>query len=303
MNAKMIRDCTYPALGATTAIVLAGIGLSAMTSQAAQSRLTVSAAYRAEADIDGGLGDFNENRFSVSGAHTMNMSERLQLEPILSYRYSSYDFSRNDLWDEVHQPRATVLARYGLNEHWTLFAGPSIGLSAESDADFGDAVTYGAALGATYSVNKNLTLGGGFTVSTEIEEDVRVRPVAIVRWLLNDEWEVEAGYTEVAAQGGPGAEVRYQLTSQWSLGAGFQYQEKRFRLSEDGPVRDGVGEDRAYPIYARVAWSVCPNATLELVGGVALGGELTVENRDDHEVREENYDPAPLVGLRANVTF
>jgi len=48
---------------------------------------------------------------------------------------------------------------------------------------------------------------------------------------------------------------------------------------------------------------MCPNAALELVGGVSVGGELRIENRDGHKIAELDYDPAPLVGLRAIFTF
>ncbi len=265
-------------------------------------RLSTSIGYRADADIDGG-GDFNETRFSLTGSKAFNPNERLRLDPIVSYRFSAYDFSSAEPWEDVHGLRATFLARYALDGKWAVFGGPSIGIAAESGADLGDSFVYGGALGVSYSVSEMLTVGGGLTFSSEIEDEARVRPILILNWRINDRWTVESGYTEVAGAGGPGGEITYKINDQWSVGGGMQFQEKRFRLSDDGPVRDGVGEDTSLPIYAKVIWQACPNAAFELVGGVAAWGELRLENRHGHKIAETDYDPAPLIGLRALFSF
>ena len=42
---------------------------------------------------------------------------------------------------------------------------------------------------------------------------------------------------------------------------------------------------------------------LELFGGVALGGELRVEDEDGSRIEQEEYDAAPLVGIRGIFRF
>lgn len=285
-------------------LTLGAAGLLPLLAQDSQPfRVAVGIGYRADADIDNRGGDFNETRLSLTGSRAFNVNEKFKIEPLLAYRFSAYDFSRPEPWDDIHTFRATVLAHYAIDDVWSIFGGPSIALSGESDADFGDAVTIGGALGVTYQVNERLVVGAGFTVSSEIEDDARIRPLLIVNWQINDRWSLESGYTEVAGGGGPGGEVRYKITDGWSVAGGVQYQEKRFRLSDEGPVRDGVGEDTSLPIYAKVTWQVCPNAALELLGGVSVGGELRIENSGGHKIAEVDYDPAPLVGLRAIFTF
>lgn len=266
-------------------------------------RIAIGGGYRAEADIDNNGGDFDELRFSVSASRTYQANERLTVEPMLAYRFSAYDFSGREPWDDIHAGRGTVLFRYGFDERWSIFGGPSLGVSGESGADFGDAVTFGGAVGASYKLSENLAVGAGFTASTEIEDDARIRPLVILNWQIDDRWSVESGYTEVAGGGGPGGELRYKINQAWTVAGGVQYQEKRFRLSDDASVRDGVGEDSAWPIYGKLTWQVCPNGALELVGGVSAGGELRLENKDGHKITEVDYDPAPLIGLRAILTF
>jgi hypothetical protein len=282
------------------------LGMAVVLPLAAQDkepyRVFVGGGHRADADLDGG-GDFSETRFSLGAARGFRASPKLRIEPALTYRFSAYDFSGTEPWDDIHTLRATALAQYFLDERWTVFGGPSVGFAGEGDADVSDAMTFGGVFGASYKLGDGLVLGAGFTASTEIEDDARVRPLVIVNWRVNDRWSVESGYTEVAAGGGPGGEIRYRINDAWSVAGGVQYHEKRFRLSDDSRVREGVGEDSSFPIYAKVTWQVCPQAALELVGGVAVAGELTLDNRNGRQLVRTDYDPAPLVGLRANFTF
>lgn len=295
---------SFASLGWLVALALGAAASLPLSAQDAKPfRVGVGVGYRAIADIDKGGGDFNETRLSVSGSRTFQVNEKLMVEPILTYRFSAYDFSKPEPWDDIHTFRATALLRYAIDENWGVLGGPSVGVAGESDADVEDAITFGAALAASYRVSPDLTVGAGFTVSTEIEDSARIRPLVIVNWQINDRWSFESGYMEVAGGGGVGGEVRYKIAEAWSVAAGLQYQEKRFRLSDDARVRDGVGEDSSWPIFARVTWQVCPNGALELVAGVSVGGELRLENRKGQTLRSVDYDPAPLVGLRALLTF
>jgi hypothetical protein len=265
-------------------------------------RVTAGFGYRTDADIDGG-GDFDELRFSVAGVGIIRFSDQWSMAPILSYRFSHYDWSFRDLWEDIHTLRTTPLMQYALDDHWTIFAGPSIGFSAESGADIGDSFTVGGIVGVRYKISPTLTVGGALGVSSQIEDDAVVIPIPIVNWEINDQWALNAGFTEVAAAGGIGAEINYRINDKWSAGAGVQFQRKRFRLSDDGPVRDGVGEDRNVPVYAKLAWQACKNGTLELVGGVAAGGNVRIEDQNGHKLGDEDYDPSGLIGLRAVFTY
>lgn len=266
-------------------------------------RASVGVGYRADADIDKHGGDFNETRVSVTASRGFNPNEKLRIEPILTYRFSAYDFSKPEPWDDIHSFRATVMARYVIDEKWAVFAGPSVGFTGEAGADVGDAITFGGALGASYRFSERLTIGAGFTISSEIEDDPLILPLAILNWQINDQWSIEGGYMEAAGAAGPGGEIVYKINESIAVGGGLQYHQKRFRLSDDARVSEGVGEDSSWPLYAKVTWQVCPRAAIELLGGVSLGGELRLEDRNGHKISKADYDPAPLIGLRALFSF
>jgi len=296
----------YSIRSSASALVL-GAALVSVLPLAAQEdgafHVSTGFGYRTDADIDHDGGDFNETRFGVTANRPFNYDERWRLDPIVAYRFSSYDFSGPELWDEVHQFRATLMLRHVINEKWAVFGGPTVALAMESSADAGEALTFGGTLGVTYHVHERLTIGGGLGVITELEDNPTFRPVVLLNWRIHDQWTLESGYFEAAGSGGPGVEIRYQINEHWNVGAGAQYQENRFRLSEDGPVRDGVGEDSFVPVYGKVTWRINKQAALELLGGVSLGGELRVENRKGHTVSKDDYDPAALLGLRALLSF
>jgi hypothetical protein len=265
-------------------------------------RVAAGFGYRTDANIDHD-GDFSEARFNLTAERPVNLNDQWRLSPILGYRFSAFDFSGAEPWDDVHQLRGTVTARYALDEQWAIFGGPSIALAMESGADASDALTFGFTAGVTYKVNERLVVGGGLGVTTEIEDSATVRPVVIINWRIDDHWSLESGYFDAAGSGGPGAEIRYHINEQWSVAGGGQYQENRFRLDEDGSVPDGVGEDTFIPIYAKATWTINKNAALEALAGVSFGGELRLDNSRGHKIFDEDYDPAPLFGLRGIFTF
>jgi long-subunit fatty acid transport protein len=265
-------------------------------------RVTTGLGYRADADIDGG-GDFNELRFSVAGAGFIRFNDQWSLIPIVSYRFSHYDWSFRDPWEDIHTVRTTPLVQYVLDDHWTLFGGPALGFSAESGADLGDSFVFGGIVGARYRVSPSLTVGGALGVFSQIEDNASVVPLPIVSWQINEQWMLDAGFTEVAAAGGVGAEISYKINDRWSAGAGLQLQRKRFRLSDDGPAPDGVGEDSSIPVYAKLAWQAWNNGSFELIGGVSAGGNVRIEDKNGHKIADDDYDPSGLIGLRGVFTF
>lgn len=63
-------------------------------------------------------------------------------------------------------------------------------------------------------------------------------------------------------------------------------------------VRPG---ERAYLDGPYGAFSVDRHRSLGYVliaGGVALGGEVRLDDRNGHRINKQGYDPAPYVGLR-----
>jgi opacity protein-like surface antigen len=262
--------------------------------------------YRAKADLDDG-GEFSELAFSVRGGPSFALTDDLKLIAWASYRFSHYDFDdfgvNVDPWENIHTFRATPIVSYTMNEQWSFYGGPSFGISGEEGADFSHSFTAGVLAGVSYKVHDKLSVGGGLGIFSQIEDNARLLPFITVNWEFLDHWNLRVGFSEVAASAGLGAEVTYDFNPQWKFGGGFQFQRKRFLLDEDGPIPSGVGEDKSVPIYAKVGWQATERTLLELIAGVTVGGQVTLEDQNETEIAEEDYDPSAIIGLRAVFTF
>lgn len=247
--------------------------------------------------------ELSETSFSVRGGPGFSLSEDLHLYALASYRFSRYDWKNTpgDQFEDIHMFRATPVLRWTMDETWTIYGGPTIAFAAEDGADFGSSVTGGGFGAFSYKVHEDLAVGAGLGIFSQIEDDARIVPFVTADWRFYEQWNLHVGFTEVAATGGLGAEVSYDLNDQWRVGGGIQFQQKRFRLAE--ATGDAVAQDKSIPIFARATWKMSENMAFEFLAGVAAGGELLIEDNDGNEIFEEDYDPSALIGLRAVFNF
>ena len=99
-----------------------------------------------------------------------------------------------------------------------------------------------------------------------------------------------------------------------TLGAGFAFQSRRFRLRDRNragnpprrPNRNddgGVGQETEMPIFLAIGWKPSPKTSIDLLGGVAVAGNVRVEDEDGGRIKDDSYDPAPFLGLRGQIFF
>jgi hypothetical protein len=260
--------------------------------------------YQAEADIDGpGGGSIQVNRFDAGVGTQTQLSERLRWANTLFFAINDYDFdgggfSAGDPWETILETRFGTQLVYPIDDQWAVRGGGLVMLSREFDADWGDSFTGGGTLGVDYRHSESLFVSLGLGVITQIEDDVTAVPMVALQWLPADQWALRVGAVPVNGGALAGAEVAYELSDQWELGLGLLYREDRFRLDDSGPAPDGVGQEQFLPLRLRAAWRFHPRMTLHFIAGMALGGELKLEDQNGNTLREEDYDPAAYLGAR-----
>ena len=153
-------------------------------------------------------------------------------------------------------------------------------------------------MGAEYRHSDTLFASIGVAVISQIEDDAQVTPMVGVNWRPDPKWTLRLG--AVPATGGTAAagEVAYQIADPIELGLGLLYHQRRFRLDDSGPAPEGVGADNSLPIRLRLGWSITDYLALHALGGVVVGGEVELEDRQGNGLRKEDYDPAAYVGIR-----
>jgi hypothetical protein len=133
-------------------------------------------------------------------------------------------------------------------------------------------------------------------------EETTVFPFPVVDWRFDSRWRL-VNPLAAGPTGPAGLELDYGFDNGWTLGVGATWRKTRFRLSEDGPAPDGVGEMAGVPIFVRISRDFSRAFTLNLYAGVVVRGELRVENSSGDLLRKEDVEPAPLLGLNATFRF
>lgn len=267
------------------------------------------ALYQFDSDLDKG-GSYSSSRFNIQAGQGYSWDRRTGVSVALSYSYDDYSFSdsndsgvvQTSFWNDIHSVSVSTPVRMGIDNNWSAFLFPSLRTSGESGARLSDTITGGIFAGAAYKFSPTLSIGPGLGVMTQLEESASIFPILIIDWKITDKLSLETG-RGLAATLGPGLTLNYQANPKWRLALGGRYEKLRFRLDKNGNTPGGVGEDSAIPVFGSCTYNVTPRATVSVVGGVELAGELKVENSKGYTVTEESVDPGIFGGLTFNVRF
>ncbi len=261
---------------------------------------SISPVHLGNADLDGG-GDYSEFGAVVRAGVTRSIGGTNLAGVTFTYDYADYSFSDPVAfggvapWDVVRRYGVAVPLAFGFAERWVLGVIPSVDWFRENGADEGESISWGGIVSVTRFFERGNRLGLGLGVFERIEK-TSVYPLLLVDWQLDDRWRV-VNPLPAGPTGPAGLEVDYRFDSGWRLGVGAAWRTKRFRLSEAGPVPNGIGEERGMPVFLRATRDFGARMSLNLYAGVVTSGELRVENPNGNALREVDVDPAPLLGL------
>jgi hypothetical protein len=265
-----------------------------------QPFVSVTPIYLGNSGMDGG-GDYSAWGAFVRAGVDGSIGSGNRAGIAVNYDYTDYSFSNPVAFGGV-APWNTVL-RYGvaaplafqLGQGWFLGVVPSIDWIHETGADEGDSINWGGFLSATRFFADGNRLGLGVGVFQRIEK-TSVFPLLVIDWKLGDRWRL-VNPLQAGPTGPAGLELEYRLDGGWSLGFGAAYRTTRFRLSDSGPVPNGIGEERGIPVFLRATTSVAPGVSVNLYAGVVTGGQLRVESPSGDTLRQVDVDPSLLLGL------
>ena len=265
--------------------------------------------YQFDTDLDEG-GSYNATRLTIQAGHGYAWDRRTSVSLALGYSYDGYSFSKGggigggiasfDPWEDIHSLSLGLPMRKGIGEAWSAFLIPSLRSTGESGSSFDDTITGGVLTGFAYRFSDRLTIGPGIGVVSQLEDSATVFPVIIIDWKITDRLSLGTG-RGLGATLGPGLTLNYQANQLWNFAIGGRYEEFRFRLDNDGAVKDGIGEDKSFPVFASCTYSFNPKTQVSLVGGIEFGGELVLEDEKGHRITKESYDPGGFLGVTFNV--
>jgi hypothetical protein len=265
-------------------------------------------ATQTESDLKDTAGAFSVNRWFLAAGVDYVWDRRTSLGISFGAGESTYDFTglTNDggeaPWDTAEDQRLSLVGRFGFGETGSVIIIPSYRYNGEKDSDSGEARTWGLLAGAAWRISEDLTIGPGFGVFSQLEDSSRVFPILVIDWNITERWNLSTGRGLAASQG-PGLSLSYQLNPAWSLGFTGRYEDVRFRLDENGPVHNGVGRDKSFPMVLSASWAPTPKVGLSLFAGAEIAGELELQDPDGVTVERSDYDAAPLLGFSFKAKF
>lgn len=251
------------------------------------------------------LGSYTLQAYNFSGGTNVDPSGGPPPERLQDQKYYQ--------WDDVHRGVIAALVGHDVNDRWRLIGGALVRSWGEGGANFGDTITGGIIAGFDYHPNEDFSIGLILGAFSALEDHVGILPVPTLKWQFAENWKWTVGLTTVLDPG-VGSELEFTINDEFSIGAGFTYQTRRFRLGDGNragnnpsrPGRDdegGVGQETELPVFVQIRWRPIPAASIDLLGGVALAGHLRVEDNDGDRIADDDYDAAPFVGLKGQVFF
>ncbi|HZW09958.1 MAG TPA: hypothetical protein VFF69_08650 [Phycisphaerales bacterium] len=188
-------------------------------------------------------------------------------------------------------------ARYTgrVNEQWWWFVGGNASWAAEDGASLGDGFTASGMLGATYAINPRLSIGAGLVVRSRIEDDALVYGLPVINWKINDQWTLETVSNALR--------LSYAPSEDWAVYVAGGWESREFRLSEDGPIPDGVMRDDRIPIVLGAILRPGENIEFDIAAGSAVWGQYEFRDTTGAEIADADADPALLAMITARLRF
>jgi hypothetical protein len=270
------------------------------------SNASLSGLAQFDTDFDRG-GSFRWGGLRLAGDVVHQYSKQFAAGVGVSYEYQDWNFSHptafagTSPWTSVNRPRLAATLLYSPTEDWNFGFMPSVGWSYANGASTSDALEYGAVVTVAKSFSPTLTVGIGAAIFYQLFE-TKVYPFPVVEWQIDDHWKLTNPF-EAGPAGGAGLELVYAFNDRWDAAAGGSYRSYVFRLSQDGPVGNGIGENSFVPLYFRISYHFGKQTQLDLYGAALTSGKLTVKNAVGNDLTNDSYKTAPALGLTLQTRF
>lgn len=266
--------------------------------------LSFSGTWIGEADLDDSPGSLGIARAGARFGVAQKLTDTVSLTFGADLDYSVYDFNdasglvsgSDDPFDDSTIVTLSLGAQFKSGERNTWFVTGFARSAGESGAEFDQTVTGGGIVGFSHSFSDDLTLGLGVLAASELEDDVYVIPIPIIRWNITDRWSLASGDRA-------NVQLAYAPSERWAIGVEAAWDRRRFRLDDQGPLPSGVAEERHVPVglFARFA----PNGNIELAArvGANLGSEIKIEDENGDRVGKDDIESAVYAGLDVRFRF
>jgi len=268
--------------------------------------LSYTPIYQFETDLDQG-GAFSVMRHDLRLGATRTVNSKFRIGLGIRYTLEQWDFdgrsaiSGTSLWTDLHRFGIRLPLFYVHEDPWIFQITPTVELSGESGADLDESLIYGGILSLARSFGRELYLGLGFGLFSQLEETA-LFPFIAVGWTFHPQVRITNPFPTGPA-GPAGLELIFTPAQNWEIGVGGAYRSQRFRLTRDNDLSGGIGEHESIVSFLRIHRKLKKGFSLDLAGGILFDGRLSTENADGDKVGSESYASAPFAALTVTGRF
>jgi hypothetical protein len=260
--------------------------------------------FQGQTDLDGG-GEFSASRTFLRAGAIYTAETGNSAGVSASFGFFDYDFDKTgrDPWGNIRDYRISAPVRFAVSETATVFLAPQARWDHEKGADVSDSFTYGVFAGVSWQLTESLTVGPAVGVYSQLEDSgADVFPALLIDWDIDERWNLTTG-SGLGATGGPGLTLGYAVTDTWKISLSARSESVRFRLDDDGPAPDGIGEDKSLPVVLSLQYDPNPGMAFSAFVGAEFNGRLRLEDSSGSKISRQDYDTAPLAGIAFRVRF
>ncbi|MDZ4755485.1 MAG: hypothetical protein SGJ11_13440 [Phycisphaerae bacterium] len=263
-------------------------------------------------DFDNSIGDVSIDRgYGVVGS-SYRVSPNVNIGVRIAWEGGWYSFDRSSAlslgtgarpWHAVQGLQVGGRVGWKIDDAWSLSTNIFGGLAGESEADAGDALTFGGSVGFGWRASESFTIGGGVLASSRLEDDTLVIPLLLIDWKITESLRLSNVAGPEAYPTGAGIELVWSGLDQWEFGVGGRWESRRFRLDDSGPAPEGIGEDQGVGLWLRAGFRPTRDLSIDLLVGMMVGEELELSDRAGRELATVEMDPSPFVGCFLSYRF
>lgn len=303
-----VRSHTLSLAAALTLSTL-GVTVSAQPSQApSDTRVSVGVTGLSQFNtnvVGGGSFNWQEANANVNVTRQVNREWAAGVSARYSYQHWSWRAPQTQggmaPWTNINTPALGMNFSYSPTPEWRFGLSPTVEWSGETGTGTGGTATYGAVLSGARTFSKDLTLGLGAGVFRQIDQ-TKVFPFLVVNWNITERLRL-SNPLPAGPAGGAGLELSYALNDSWTLGGGGAYRSYRFRLNDQGPVANGIGQNSFVPVFARLSYRIDKTASLDLYAAATTAGRLSATDAEGTRQLSSNYQTGFAMALTLSKRF
>lgn len=255
--------------------------------------------------VDGG--SFNWQDGSANVSVTRQVTSAFSAGVNARYNYQKWSWSDPQAfggqapWTAISTPALGMNFGYSPSPEWRIGFAPTVEWSGETGTGTGGTATYGAVMSVARTFSKDLTLGVGAGVFRQIDQ-TKVFPYLLVNWNITDKLRL-GNSLPAGPAGGAGLELSYAMTDRWSIAAGGAYRSYRFRLNENSPVANGIGQNSFVPVFARLSYAIDRTTRVDLYAAATTAGRLSATDTSGTTQYSTNYQTGFAMALSLSKRF